>query len=76
MGFYKWYATSYQLEIKLYKECDSLKVNATLSMKPIGSLSNLTFSEINIFFFVNVVSNFMQYHKEIQLKTTKRIVLY
>jgi hypothetical protein len=76
MEDYKPCATPYQSRVKLTKECDSLKVDATLYRQLVGSLIYLTHNQPDISFVVSVVSRFMQDPKESHLKATKRIVHY
>lgn len=52
-------ATPYQSRVKLTKECDSLKVNATLYRQLVGSLIYLTRTRPDISFASNVDSQFM-----------------
>jgi len=56
MDDYKSYATPFQSGAKLTKECDSSKFNDTLYRQLVGSLIYLTHGQVDILFFVSVVS--------------------
>ena len=49
----------FYLDIKINKECDSLKLNATLYMQLVGSLIYLTHTLSDILFVGNLISKFM-----------------
>lgn len=69
-------ATRYQSQMKLSKECDSLRIDATLYTQLVHSQIDLTHSHPSISFLVSVASTLMQNPKESHLKVAKRIICY
>lgn len=68
--------TTFQLGVKLTKECTFKSVDATLYKQLVGSLVYLTRCRLDICFAVNLVSRFMQAPKESHWLATKRIFRY
>ena len=62
--------------MKLTKECDSLKDDATLYQKMVNNLIYLTQHTLDISFSISVVSHFMKDPQEGHLKVVKIIVHY
>jgi hypothetical protein len=68
--------TPFQSGVKLTKEFDSPKVDATLYRQLVGSLIYSTHSRLDISFVFSLVSRFMQDPRESHLKAIKMIVHY
>jgi hypothetical protein len=68
--------TPFQSRVKLIVDCETHMVDATLYHQLVGSLIYLTHSMLDISFFLNMVSRFMQNPHESHWKKDKIILSY